>query len=239
MKTPTLMMRDVHVEFPTQQGSLPVLRGIDFEVFAGEKVGIVGSSGAGKTTFMMVASGLERPSRGRVEIKGQEITALDERGITRLRADVVGIVFQSFHLISSMTALENVMIPLEFAGVPHAKERGSDVLAEVGLSHRLDHYPTQLSGGEQQRVALARAIVRAPKLLLADEPTGNLDEENSQVIIDMLFRLAEQNETSLLLITHDRAIAERCDRQMLMRDGVFFLDEASSASAVRSASGFS
>ena len=216
----TLEMRDVRVSFAAPQGRIEVLKGIDFKAYPKERVGIVGSSGAGKTTFMMVAAGLETPSSGSVCVAGRDLSGLNESAMTRLRSDHIGIVFQSFHLIASMTALENVMIPLEFAGVSDARSKARDMLAEVGLQHRFDHYPSQLSGGEQQRVALARAVVRAPKLLLADEPTGNLDEENGAMIIDTLFALSEEKGTTLLLITHDQAIAERCGRRVLMRDGV-------------------
>ena len=220
MLEPTLELQDVHVDFAAPQGRVEILKGIDFQAYSKERIGIVGSSGAGKTTFMMVAAGLERPSSGSVRVAGESLNSLSENAMTRLRSDHIGIVFQSFHLIASMTALENVMIPLEFAGIKNARTKARDMLAEVGLQHRFDHYPRQLSGGEQQRVALARAVVRAPKLLLADEPTGNLDEENGAMIIDTLFTLSEEKGTTLLLITHDHAIAERCGRRVLMRDGL-------------------
>lgn len=220
MSETTLEMQGVRVDFTTPQGRVDVLKGIDFTAYSKERIGIVGSSGAGKTTFMMVAAGLQHPGAGEVRVGGKDLSSLNEAAMTRLRSDHIGIVFQGFHLIASMTALENVMIPLEFAGVAGARTKARDMLAEVGLQHRFEHYPMQLSGGEQQRVALARAVVRAPKLLLADEPTGNLDEQNGDMIIDTLFTLSEEKGTTLLLITHDHAIAERCDRRVLMRDGV-------------------
>lgn len=181
---------------------------------------MVGPSGSGKSTLLMVLAGLEPPSHGAINVAGHDLTALDEDGLARFRRDNVGIVFQAFHLVPTMTALENVAIPLEFAGHSDAFERAQQGLEEVGLGHRLTHYPGQLSGGEQQRVALARALIANPKILLADEPTGNLDGATGDKIIDLMFGLHRQKDTTLILITHDVALAKRCDRIIHLRDGV-------------------
>ena len=200
-------------------GTVNILRGIDLVVDSGETVGVVGPSGSGKSTLMMIIGGLERPSAGRVVVGGTELGRLSEDALARFRRDAVGIVFQSFHLIPTMTALENVAMPLELAGRADAFEIAEAGLAEVGLGARLLHYPGQLSGGEQQRVALARAFAARPKLLLADEPTGNLDQATGRLVIDLLFRLRAQHGTTLLLITHDPSLAQRCDRVVRVADG--------------------
>jgi len=200
-------------------GPVNVLRGVSLCVAPGESIGLMGPSGAGKTSLMMVIAGLERASSGRVSIAGRDITRLDEDALARLRRDRIGIVFQAFHLVPTMTALENVAIPLELAGRRDAFARAADALAEVGLAPRARHYPSQLSGGEQQRVALARAFAPRPSLLLADEPTGNLDTETGGQVIDLMFRLGAEHRTTLLLITHDRALAARCGRIVPMADG--------------------
>ena len=200
-------------------GPVHVLRGVDLTVTAGEAVGIVGPSGSGKTSLLMLLAGLEKPTAGRLDVAGHDIGTLDEDALARFRRDQIGIVFQSFHLIPTMTALENVAIPLEFAGRRDAFDRAAEALASVGLGHRLDHYPGQLSGGEQQRTALARAVVAEPRLILADEPTGNLDRGNGTAVMDLLFDLRARLGTTLLLITHDPALAERCGRQVRMEDG--------------------
>ena len=200
-------------------GPVHVLRGVDLAVEAGEAVGIVGPSGSGKTSLLMLLAGLERPTAGGLRVAGRDLGALDEDGLARFRRDEVGIVFQAFHLIPTMSALENVAVPLEFAGRRDAFDRAAASLKEVGLGHRLDHYPGQLSGGEQQRVALARAVVAEPRLILADEPTGNLDRATGSVVMDLLFGLRARLGTTLLLITHDPALAERCGRQVRMADG--------------------
>lgn len=200
-------------------GEVNILRGIDLEVGRGEAVGIVGPSGSGKTSLMMLLAGLERPSGGVLTVAGADLPAMDEDALARFRRDQLGIVFQAFHLIPTMTALENVAVPLEFAGRADAFERAGKALARVGLGHRLDHYPGQLSGGEQQRVALARAVVAEPSLLLADEPTGNLDRATGLMVMDLLFDLRAHLGTTLLLITHDPALADRCERQLSMADG--------------------
>ena len=220
---------DVHLTLPSEAGPVDILRGIDLSVPRGETVGLVGPSGSGKSTLMAIMAGLERPSRGRVVVAGQALQDLGEDALARFRRDHVGIVFQSFHLIPTMTALENVAMPLEFAGVRDAFAGAEAALFEVGLQHRLSHYPSQLSGGEQQRVALARAVVRRPSLLLADEPTGNLDGATGGAIIDLMFRLHRAANNTLVLITHDPALAERCDRIVRMRDGR--LDDATSMAA--------
>jgi len=196
-----------------------VLRGVSIRIDAGETVGIVGPSGSGKSTMMMIVGGLERPSSGRVEIAGVDFAKLDEDGLARFRRDNIGIVFQAFHLVPTMTALENVAIPLELAGRPDAFAAAETGLRAVGLGHRLLHYPGQLSGGEQQRVALARAFAAGPKLLLADEPTGNLDGATGRLVIDLLFDLRARHGTTLLLITHDPDLAQRCDRVVRVVDG--------------------
>ena len=182
-------------------------------------VGVVGPSGSGKTSMIMVIAGLERVSGGRIDVAGHEVSAIDEDALAIFRRDHVGGVFQSFHLVPTMTAHENVAVPMELAGRDDAFERAAAALSEVGLGHRLQHYPGQLSGGEQQRVALARAFAVEPHLLLADEPTGNLDGETGAHIVEMMFDLADRNGTTLMLITHDPAIAARCDRIVRMGDG--------------------
>jgi putative ABC transport system ATP-binding protein len=205
-------------------GAVHVLRGVDLGVEVGEAVGIVGPSGSGKTSLLMLLAGLERPTAGRLTVAGRDLGALDEDALARFRRDEVGIVFQAFHLVPTMSALENVAIPLEFAGRRDAFDRAAEALKEVGLGHRLDHYPGQLSGGEQQRVALARAVVAEPRLILADEPTGNLDRTTGQVVMDLLFGLRARMGTTLLLITHDPALAERCERQVRIEDGKIVSD---------------
>lgn len=192
---------------------------------------MVGPSGSGKTTMLMVTAGLERISSGRVVVAGQDYAALDEDGLALFRRDNIGIVFQSFHLIPTMTALENVAVPLEFAGRDDAFDRAEEQLKAVGLSHRMTHYPGQLSGGEQQRVALARAFAVKPKLLLADEPTGNLDGGTGQQVIDLLFELHDNSNTTLMLITHDMKLAARCERVVRIGDGVIAGEGLTTAAA--------
>ena len=215
------LIRLTHVELtlPSSAGPVEILRGLDLDIGPGEVVSVVGPSGSGKSTMMMLIAGLERPSVGRVEVAGTELASLDEDGLARFRRDTIGIVFQDFHLIPTMTALENVAIPLEFAGRRDAFDRAADCLGQVGLEHRLTHYPGQLSGGEQQRVALARAFGPAPPLLLADEPTGNLDGETGRQVIELLFDLQESHGSTLVLITHDRGLAGRCGRTVRLQDG--------------------
>ncbi len=212
-------VRDLRLSVPSAAGTVNILLGIDLVVGAGEAVGIVGPSGSGKTSLLMVLAGLEAATSGTVMVAGQEITRLSEDALARFRRGTVGIVFQAFHLIPTMTALENVSVPLELAGVRDAAGRAEESLAAVGLGHRLTHLPGMLSGGEQQRVALARAFASRPRLLLADEPTGNLDAATGEVVMDLLFGLRETHGTTLLLITHDSGLAARCGRQVRIADG--------------------
>lgn len=193
-------------------GTLTILDGVSFEVAAGETVAIIGASGAGKSTLLALLAGLDEPSSGHTWLSGSDLTRLDEDGRAAVRAKHVGFVFQSFHLLPSLTALENVMLPLELAGTANAKALALEVLGRVGLGPRSGHYPRQLSGGEQQRVAIARAFVTHPAVLFADEPTGNLDAATGSKIIELLFELNRGSRTTLVLVTHDQAIAERCGR---------------------------
>jgi putative ABC transport system ATP-binding protein len=212
-------LRGLHLTVPSAAGPVNILRGIDLDLEAGETVGLVGPSGSGKTSLLMVLAGLERASAGSIEFAGREITGLDEDALARWRRDAIGIVFQAFHLIPTMTALENVAVPLELAGRRDAFPRSRAALEAVGLGHRLTHLPGQLSGGEQQRTALARALAPAPALLLADEPTGNLDQETGQAVMDLLFRQAAASGATLLLVTHDPGLAARCGRCVHIADG--------------------
>jgi len=201
------------------EGSLTILNDISIEVGAGEAVALVGPSGAGKTTLLALLAGLDRPTTGGVWLCDEDLTAMDEDGRARVRGRHVGFVFQSFHLVPSLTALENVMLPLELAGDPTAAERAKEALASVGLAARTTHYPKQLSGGEKQRVAIARAFVTKPDLLFADEPTGNLDAASGDRIANLLFEMNRQSRTTLVLVTHDRQLAERCDRVFELEAG--------------------
>ena len=210
---------DVHLTLESKAGPVNILRGLTLRVAAGETVSVVGPSGSGKTTMLMLVAGLERPSAGLVRVAGRALAELDEDALALFRRDNVGIVFQVFQLLATMTALENVAVPLEFAGRADAFDRARAGLDAVGLAHRVDHYPGQLSGGEQQRVALARAFVTEPRLLLADEPTGNLDGATGAQVMDLLFELQARAGTTLVLITHDPALAERCRRKVQLIDG--------------------
>ena len=214
-----IRLEDVHVTLPSRAGPVAILRGLDMNVAAGESIAVVGRSGSGKSTLLMVIAGLERATEGRVTVLGADFSALNEDDLARLRAANIGIVFQSFHLVPTMTAIENVALPLEFLDRDDAFDAARASLAEVGLSHRETHFPGQLSGGEQQRVAMARALAPKPSLILADEPTGNLDETTGAEIMDLLFTLKERTEATLMLITHDRALAKRCDRVVSLADG--------------------
>ena len=217
--TKLILATDLHFKVRAQSGEINILRGVDLAVGAGEAVGIVGPSGSGKTSLLMLLAGLDRPTGGMLNVAGHDLTRMDEDALARFRREHVGIVFQAFHLVPTMTAIENVAVPLEFAGRADAFDRAEAALRSVGLGHRLTHYPGQLSGGEQQRVALARAFVAEPKLLLADEPTGNLDRGTGAQVMDLLFGLREKFGTTLLLITHDPLLAERCGRQVRIEDG--------------------
>ncbi|WP_441716518.1 MULTISPECIES: ABC transporter ATP-binding protein [unclassified Inquilinus] len=213
-------------------GPVNILRGIDLRVGAGEVVSIVGPSGSGKSSLMMLLGGLERPTKGRIAVAGRDLTALGEDALALFRRDHVGIVFQNFHLIPTMTALENVAIPLEFAGTADAFDRAAERLRAVGLGHRLTHYPGQLSGGEQQRTALARAFAADPDVILADEPTGNLDGETGRQVIELMFDLSRKRGATLLLITHDPALAARCDRIIRLVDGRIADDGTATSAAL-------
>jgi putative ABC transport system ATP-binding protein len=220
MNKQTMVRLDgVELTLPSSAGMVEILRGIDLSIEPGETVGLIGPSGSGKSSMLMLIAGLERPSAGEVQVAGQGLNELDEDALARFRRDRVGIVFQNFHLIPTMTALENVAVPLEFAGRSDAFERAAACLEMVGLGGRLSHYPGQLSGGEQQRTALARAYAPDPALLLADEPTGNLDSKTGGVVIDLLFRLQAEHGSTLLLITHDPALAGRCSRRVALDSG--------------------
>ena len=219
MITTAVSLKDVHLTLPSRAGNVDILRGVDLTVRPGEALGIVGPSGSGKTTLLMVIAGLERASRGEVMVAGQTLAGKGEDELAAFRRDNIGIVFQSFHLIPTMTALENVAVPLEFRGAKNAMGIAEEKLKRVGLGHRLTHYPGQLSGGEQQRVAIARALASGAKIIIADEPTGNLDHVTGEQIIKLLFDLRTQDGASLLLVTHDRSLAERCDRMAEVLDG--------------------
>ncbi len=216
---PIVQLQQVSLALTGAAGPVPILRGVDLELSTGEVAGLVGPSGSGKSTLMMAIAGLERANTGRITVAGVDLGPLDEDALAAFRRAYVGIVFQSFHLIPTMTALENVAVPLELAGRTDASVEARRMLDSVGLIRRVAHYPGQLSGGEQQRVALARAFVARPRLLLADEPTGNLDRATGSAVIDLLFALNAEVGTTLLLITHDPAIAERCGRVLRMEDG--------------------
>ncbi|MEZ5828489.1 MAG: ABC transporter ATP-binding protein [Hyphomicrobiales bacterium] len=216
---PAIDLEGVHVTLPSRAGAVAILRGIDLAVASGEAVAVVGPSGSGKSTLLMVIAGLERATSGRVAVAGSDLGTLDEDGLARLRAKNIGIVFQSFHLVPTMTAIENVALPMEFLDQDDAFSVAREGLAEVGLSHREDHFPGQLSGGEQQRVAIARALATKPTLILADEPTGNLDLATGAAVMDLLFTLKDKTGATLLLITHDNTLAKRCDRIVSLADG--------------------
>lgn len=212
-------LEDVGLTLPSQAGDVEILKNITLDIDAGERIAIIGPSGSGKSSLLMVLGGLERASEGRVSVLGQDLRAADEDRLARLRRSRVGVVFQSFHLIPTMTALENIAVPLEIAGIDDAFDKAAAVLGDVGLSDRGAHYPAQLSGGEQQRIALGRALVSGPDLLLADEPTGNLDGATGALITDLMFRLADQHGATLVLVTHSPDLAARCERVITLNDG--------------------
>jgi putative ABC transport system ATP-binding protein len=216
---PAIALTGVNLSLGQGAARVHILKGIDLNIGSGEAIGLIGPSGSGKSTLLMVMAGLERADAGTVTVAGEELSRLDEDALARFRGRNVGIVFQSFHLIPTMTALENVAVPLELAGVADANERAAAELAGVGLGQRIHHYPAQLSGGEQQRVAVARALAPNPAILVADEPTGNLDEDTGKQIVDLLFAGHEKRGTTLVLVTHDPSLAKRCGRTVRLRSG--------------------
>jgi putative ABC transport system ATP-binding protein len=223
---PTISLSGVNLALGRGATRVHILKDIDLNIGPGEAIGLVGPSGSGKSTLLMVMAGLERPDTGRVQVAGADFGTLDEDALARFRGRHVGIVFQSFHLIPTMTALENVAVPLELAGVPDAFARAEQELASVRLADRIHHYPAELSGGEQQRVALARALAPHPAILVADEPTGNLDEATGREIVELMFAGHAERGTTLVLVTHDAALARRCDRVIRLRSGRIELPQA-------------
>jgi len=216
---PILKLENVDLHLKSEAGDVHILKDLSLALPAGKTVGIMGPSGSGKTTLLMMMGGLEQPTSGTVEVAGTRLTGLSEDELAAFRRDNIGIVFQNFHLIPTMTALENTVLPLEFAGAENAFEKAEAALAAVGLAERVKHYPGQLSGGEQQRVAIARASVTTPRLILADEPTGNLDAATGRKVMELLFGLTKKHGTTLVLVTHDAALAETCDVQVRLADG--------------------
>ena len=219
MTTPVISLKDVSLSLDGNAGRVDILHQINLDVLSGETLGLVGPSGSGKSSLLMLMGGLERASSGQVQVLGQDLSPMNEDQLARFRRGTMGVVFQSFHLIPTLTAVENVATPLELAGHRDAHARALEELDAVGLAHRAGHYPTQMSGGEQQRVALARAAAPRPKLLLADEPTGNLDGSTGAAIIDLLFGLRDRHGATLVLVTHSNELAARCDRVIRLRDG--------------------
>lgn len=219
MSEPVLSLQDVTLSLRGNAGLVEILHKVSLDVTPGETLGLIGPSGSGKSSLLMIMGGLERATAGQVRALGHDLTAMGEDALARFRRDHMGVVFQSFHLIPTMTALENVATPLELAGDRRAFDRALAMLDKVGLSHRADHYPAQMSGGEQQRVALARALAPEPDILLADEPTGNLDGVNGAAIVDLLFALSREHGATLVLVTHAQDLAARCDRVVRLRNG--------------------
>jgi putative ABC transport system ATP-binding protein len=226
MASPLISLTDVSLSLQSNAGPVEILKNISLAINPGESVGLIGPSGSGKSSLLMLMGGLERATGGTLAINGATLGDMSEDQLARFRRDTMGIVFQSFHLIPTMTAMENVATPLELAGHRDAFDRARDALDQVGLSHRADHYPAQMSGGEQQRVALARAIVGRPKLLLADEPTGNLDGKNGAAVMDLMFDLQAKFGVTMVLVTHDPALADRCDRTIRLSDGTLMQEDA-------------
>jgi putative ABC transport system ATP-binding protein len=219
LSDPIISLKDVTLSLNGNAGLVEILHGITMDVMTGETLGLIGPSGSGKSSLLMIMGGLERATSGQISVLGHDLTHLDEDKLAQFRRDSMGIVFQSFHLIPTMTALENVATPLELAGQSNAFDRALDEHKNVGLADRADHYPAQMSGGEQQRVALARASAPRPKILLADEPTGNLDGTNGNAIMEMLFNLRDRHGATLVLVTHSNTLANRCDRVIRLTDG--------------------
>jgi putative ABC transport system ATP-binding protein len=219
-----IQLRKVSKVVTSGNDQLTILQPLDLEIAEGEFISIVGPSGSGKSTLLGLIAGLDAPTAGSIRLNGNEITQMSEDALAELRGSLVGFIFQSFHLIPSLTAFENILIPLEIAGAARAAERARELLDEVGLRDRGHHYPSQLSGGEQQRVAIARAMANSPRLLLADEPTGNLDSRNGRLIIDLLLRINRERGTTLVLVTHDQQLADLADRRISFRDGLVVED---------------
>lgn len=226
MPDPILSLRDVGLSLNSNAGRVDILHEISLDVATGETLGLVGPSGSGKSSLLMLMGGLEQATTGSIHALGQDLTTMNEDQLALFRRDNMGVVFQSFHLIPTMTALENVATPLELAGNRDAFTIATEELTEMGLAERLDHYPGQLSGGEQQRVALARASATRPRIFLADEPTGNLDEVNGRAIMDHMFRLQSKHGATLIMVTHSHELATRCDRTIRLRDGRIDLAKA-------------
>lgn len=228
---PVIATKDLRLTLGEGEAAVEILRGIDLEVASGQTLALLGPSGSGKSSLMAVLSGLERATSGSLTVAGEDFTALDEDALALARRGRIGIVLQAFHLLPTMTALENVATPLELAGDEGASQRAAEELESVGLGHRLTHYPAQLSGGEQQRVAIARAIASRPPLIFADEPTGNLDASTGDSVVDVLFRRREETGATLVIITHDRHLAEKCDRVVTLGDGQIASDTRASGVA--------
>jgi putative ABC transport system ATP-binding protein len=216
---PVIALHDVSLTLASRAGPVEILKRVDVDIAPGESVAVVGPSGSGKTSLLMVIAGLERATSGSVRVAGHDFMGLSEDELAVIRGSNIGIVFQSFHLVPTMTALENVALPLEFAGKADAFATAGALLSEVGLAHRADHFPAQLSGGEQQRIAIARALSPRPQIILADEPTGNLDTKTGEQVIDLLFGLQRRRQATLVFVTHDLKLAERCGRLVRMADG--------------------
>lgn len=212
-------LQDARLAYPSAEGEVEVLRGVDLQIAAGEILAVTGPSGSGKSSLIALIGGLERPTGGRVEVLGEDMGAADETARTRLRRRDIGVVFQAYHLVPAMTALQNVALPLILAGVSDARDQAAAMLERVGLGHRLSHRPTALSGGEQQRTAIARAFIAEPRLVLADEPTGNLDQETGAAIAETMFDLCRSTGAAMLLVTHDPDLADRCDRRLAIDAG--------------------
>ena len=222
MQRPSILIENVSLSLDGNAGIVDIIRDISIDIQEGESIGIVGPSGSGKSSLLMLMGGLERISNGTINLLGQNLSEMNENKLASFRRSNVGIIFQSFHLIPTMTALENVAVPLELNGNKDAFGLAEEALVKVGLGDRLSHFPSQLSGGEQQRTALARAVIANPKILLADEPTGNLDHDNGKIVADYLFELHTENKATLVLVTHDLELAERCERKIKISDGEIF-----------------
>lgn len=214
-----LELQDIYLNYKTENSLVEVIKGVNLKINSGENVAVVGKSGSGKTSLIMLIAGLEKATSGKIIFEDQDISAYSEDELADLRKKKIGIVFQSFYLIPNYTALENVSLVLEINKIENAQKKSAELLEQFGLKDRLNHFPSQLSGGEQQRVAIARSIILSPKLILADEPSGNLDSENSKLIINLLFKYSKQNNSSLILVTHDQSIAKECDKIIEIKDG--------------------